>query len=186
MEIKENGGWVQNDDGWTGHEYIEPISEIIKNIILNNKPSLVYDFGCGWGHYISNINDLGIEAIGFEAYPDKRHYENIKKLDLSKPVLLERKADVSISLEVGEHIPVDFEQTFIDNVCNNTNDTIIFSWAVEGQKGDGHINCRNNDYIIEQVEKRGFQFDDSILKIRHETNGLMWFHNSLMLFNRKK
>jgi hypothetical protein len=184
MIIKENGAWIQ-DESWSGHTYIEPMSEILLTFVEKHSPSLVYDFGCGWGDYAKDISDTGIEAIGFEAYPDTSFYSNIQELDLSKPHTLERKADMSISLEVGEHIPAEFEQNFIDNICNNTKDVLVLSWAIEGQDGDGHINCRNNDYVIAEVEKRGFVFDDSILHLRHVTDGLKWFHDSLMLFNRK-
>jgi hypothetical protein len=184
MIIKENGGWVQ-DDTHSGHEYLKPMSNILLSIIKKHKPSLVYDFGCGWGDYARDISAAGVEAIGFEAYPNTSFYGNIQELDLSKPHVLKRKAEMSVSLEVGEHIPAKFEQTFIDNICNNTKDVLVLSWAIEGQGGDGHINCRNNDYVIAEVEKRGFVFDDSILHLRHTTDGLKWFHDSLMLFNRK-
>lgn len=184
MEIKENGAWIQNEDGWTGHHYIKPMSDIIVKIVSENKAKLVYDFGCGWGHYLNDISNPDIEAIGFEAYPDKRYYGNIEQQDLSQPFTLERLADISICLEVGEHIPEEFEQTFIDNICNNTNNIVIFSWAVEGQCGDGHVNEKSNDYIIDQMSRRDYVFDDSILKIREETDGLEWFHNSLMLFRK--
>jgi hypothetical protein len=184
MKIKENGSWIVEEND-PGHCYVEYMSDIIINIINEKKPALVYDFGCGYGEYIKNISELGIEAIGFEAHPNKTIYKNIEELDLSIPVVLERSADISISLEVGEHIPVEFEQIFIDNICNNTKNTVIFSWAVEGQGGDGHVNCRNNDYIISEMAKRGFMFDPSILEIRKNFNSNHWFYNTAMLFHKK-
>jgi hypothetical protein len=181
MEIKENGSWVVGDND-PGHYYLEQMSEIIINIINQNKPELVYDFGCGYGEYVRDISLLGIEAIGFEAYPNKKVYDNIQELDLSVPVILERSSDISISLEVGEHIPSEFEQIFFDNICNNTKNTVILSWAVEGQGGDGHVNCKNNDYVISEMEKRGFVFDSSILQLRKNFDPNHWFYNTLMLF----
>jgi hypothetical protein len=184
MEIKENGAWLQNDDGYSGHMYVQSMSNILNRIVLENKANLVYDFGCGFGDYTKNISRLGVETIGFEAYPDKRNYDNIQQADLSEPLLLDRKADIAISLEVGEHIPAEFEDIFIDNICNNAKDIVILSWAVEGQSGDGHINCRNNDHIIAQMSKRGFVFDESILEIRKEADEMLWFEDSLMLFRK--
>jgi hypothetical protein len=184
MKIKKNGSWVvgKND---LGHSYVERMSELIIDIVSKEEPELVYDFGCGYGHYISNISKLGIEAVGFEAHPNKSLYRNIKKLDLSIPAILKKPADISISLEVGEHIPVEFEQIFIDNICNNTKKTVILSWAVEGQPGDGHINCRNNDYIISEMAMRGFVFDPSILEKRKSFDRDHWFYNTTMLFHKK-
>jgi hypothetical protein len=184
MKIKKNGSWVvgKNDPG---HAYSEKMSELIIRIVKEQEPKLVYDFGCGYGQYISNISKLGIEAVGFEAHPNKSLYRNIKKLDLSAPANLKKSADISISLEVGEHIPVEFEQVFIDNICKNTKNTVIFSWAVEGQPGDGHVNCRNNDYIISEMAKRGFVFDPSILEIRKSFDINHWFYNTTMLFHKE-
>jgi hypothetical protein len=184
MEITKNGAWIVKEED-PGHYYSEQMSDLILQIINKKRPSLVYDFGCGYGEYIKNISALGIEAIGFEAYPNKTIYDNIQELDLSSPVILERSADISISLEVGEHLPVEFEEIFIDNICNNTKNTIILSWAVEGQIGDGHVNCRNNSYIIAHMKRRGFIFDKSILETRKIFDKNIWFHNTLMLFNKK-
>ena len=185
MEIKENGAWVVGESE-PGHCYVEQMSDIIINIINQKKPELVYDFGCGYGEYVRDISLLGIEAVGFEAYPNKKVYDNIQELDLSVPVLLERSADISISLEVGEHIPVKFEQVFIDNICNNTKSTVILSWAIEGQDGDGHVNCKNNDYVISEMAKRGFLFDDAALELRNAFDSKHWFYNTLMLFSKNK
>jgi SAM-dependent methyltransferase len=183
MKIKKNGSWVvgKND---SGHCYVEQMSDLILDLIRKDKPRLVYDFGCGYGEYLKDISTLGIEAIGFEAHPNRTRYKKIKKLDLSVPVVLEKSADISISLEVGEHIPVEFEQIFIDNICNNTLNTVILSWAIEGQPGDGHINCRNNDYIISEMTKRGFVFDPTILELRKSFDSDHWFQNTAMLFHK--
>jgi hypothetical protein len=183
MEITKSGAWIVGVSD-PGHYYSKQVSDLIIDIVKKKKPSIVYDFGCGYGEYLRDISPLVHEAVGFEAYPNKTIYENIHQTDLSAPILLENPADVSISLEVGEHIPSEFEQIFIDNLCNNTKNTLILSWAVEGQIGDGHVNCRNNDYIIAEVEKRGFIFDDSILEIRKSFDMNNWFYNTLMLFNR--
>jgi hypothetical protein len=184
IQIKENGAWIQDPDGGI-HVHLENMSRILLDLANKYSPNLVYDFGCGLGSYTKDISDAGIEAIGFEPYPDYSVYDNIQKIDLSVPLSLPRKADMSISLEVGEHIPKEFEQIFIDNICNNTKDILVLSWAVEGQGGHGHVNCRNNDYIIAEVEKRGFRFDESILNIRNVTENLRWFRSTLMLFQRK-
>jgi hypothetical protein len=183
MEIKKNGSWIVEEND-PGHCYVEYMSDIILKIVNEKKPALVYDFGCGYGEYIKNISRLGIEAIGFEAHPNRTRYENIQELDLSIPIVLERSADISISLEVGEHIPAKFEQIFLNNICNNTKDTVVLSWAIEGQTGDGHVNCRNNDYIISEMEKRGFVFDPTILETRKSFNSDQWFQNTAMLFHK--
>ena len=90
-----------------------------------------------------------------------------------------------MSLEVGEHIPREHEQTFLDNVCRYANELIVLSWAVEGQAGLGHVNCRNNDYIVEQMRQRGYVLDDTTSKLR-EAAQVPWFKDTLMVFRKDK
>ena len=45
-----------------------------------------------------------------------------------------------MSLEVGEHLPKEFEDIFINNLDNNNNYGIVLSWAIKGQGGYGHYN----------------------------------------------
>lgn len=186
MEINTSGSWILNDDNDNGHKFIQKVSDKIIEIIQKEGSKSVYDFGCGYGMYLKDIQSrLNIEGVGFEEYPRTTYYNNIQAKDLSKPFILEDKADLSISLEVGEHIPKEFESIFIDNICNNTESTIVLSWAIPGQDGNGHINCQPNEYIISELELRGFEFSSDLLEFRKDED-LLWFSNTLMLFHRKK
>jgi tryptophanyl-tRNA synthetase len=93
--------------------------------------------------------------------------------------------DVVLSLEVGEHIPEEFEEQFIDNICKHAKKHLVISWAIEGQGGSGHVNCKNNNYIIAQVKDRGFtyNFNDSET-IRKAATNASWFGYTIMVFDR--
>ena len=52
-------------------------------------------------------------------------------LDLSKTHVFDNKYDWVLSLEVGEHIPKEYENIFIDNLCNNCINGIIISWVLD-------------------------------------------------------
>jgi len=93
--------------------------------------------------------------------------------------------DVVLSLEVGEHIPAEFEQQFIDNICKHAKKHLAISWAIEGQGGSGHVNCKNNNYIISKVEDRGFKFNfNDSEKIRKAATNASWFGYTIMVFDR--
>ena len=66
------------------------------------------------------------------------------------------KPDWILSLEVGEHIPKEFESAFIQNLTRNAKKGIIISWAIKGQGGYGHFNEQNNKYIKNLLYKFGF------------------------------
>jgi hypothetical protein len=78
--------------------------------------------------------------------------------DLTQPLNLGMNQGNVICIEVGEHIPIEFEQVFIDNICEQVikGGQLILSWAHEGQQGYGHVNCRPDWYVIEEFHKRGF------------------------------
>lgn len=179
------GFWSSLSDLNT-HIHVPKMEALLIGLAQKYKPNLIYDFGCGYGLYSKALSDAtGVETIGFEGEPNTIFYSNILKANLAKPLSLDKQAEMVISLEVGEHIPKEFEQIFLDNIANNASNIVVLSWAVVGQGGNGHINCQNNDYIIKEMGKRGFWFNPKILKIRNIEN-LRWFKNSLMLFERIK
>ena len=87
-----------------------------------------------------------------------------------------------ISLEVGEHIPKEFEQRYLDNITKAAKFGVILSWAVVGQDGHGHVNCQNNDYIIAEMAKRGFTYSKIESEHLRKSATLSWFKNTLMVF----
>lgn len=109
----------------------------------------------------------------------------VKYLDLSEPFLLSQKFDWILSLEVGEHIPIEFEQNFLDNLDKHSCKGVILSWAIPGQGGHHHVNNRPSQYIIDQMAKRGFQFDENWTDRFRSAAELSWFKNSTMTFSRK-
>jgi len=105
-----------------------------------------------------------------------------KNIDISQPQKFDKR-ECTISLEVGEHIPKIFEQNYLDNIISSSHN-IILSWAILGQGGYGHVNCRNNDYIIDKFNQFGYRYNmvDS-LYLRYGSS-LTWFKNTIMVFNR--
>ncbi|XP_066944838.1 uncharacterized protein [Macrobrachium rosenbergii] len=106
----------------------------------------------------------------------------IHTTDLSVPLKLDRKYDWILSLEVGEHIPKEKEQTFIDNLAQHACKGIVLSWAVVGQGGYNHVNTRNNDYVQQQMEKRGLKMDQETSQNLRKKVAVSWFKNTLMVY----
>merc|ERR1739842_266376 len=90
--------------------------------------------------------------------------------------------DWAMSIEVGEHIPAESEDIFIDNITKHACKGIILSWAVPGQGGQGHINEQYNGHVIEQLKKRGFRHDLSGQTDLRMMVVLPWFINTIMVF----
>ena len=66
---------------------------------------------------------------------------------------LDEKYDLIICMEVVEHIEQIYEQNLFRTILYNShpNTTLVFSGAHEGQRGRNHVNCRDSDYWLKQI-----------------------------------
>jgi len=168
------------------HRYDSKLAEYIA-IIYKNINS-VADVGCGTGRYCKCFKDAGIPIVhGYEGTIGIKEiavYDDIMTVDLTKRRWVDIVYDLVICLEVGEHIPKTYEQVFIDNLCRYVSKDLILSWAVPGQGGAGHFNELSNEYIIKELAKRGFIFDDGASMKLRESSSLKWFRYTLMKFEK--
>jgi hypothetical protein len=181
-EISTNGSWIIDDVNTSEHCFDIQLSNSLIELISENKFKTLYDLGCGLGKYVSEIRNSGFEIDGFDGnpYTESLTYGLCKVLDLSQPQELSER-DCTISLEVGEHIPKEFEDIYLSNLCKSSKN-IILSWAIEGQAGYGHVNCRNNDYIINKMYQRGYNINLEYTNFLREKSSLWWFKNTIMVF----
>jgi hypothetical protein len=180
----ETGVWLDR----TAHKTDIGLLSFLLNFFVREKAT-IYDLGCGAGAYSKAFRAAGLDI---ECYDGSPHAEKMSDglcstRDLAYPVDLEPR-DWVLSLEVGEHVPKDFEKVFIDNVTKLANKGMILSWAVPGQDGFGHYNCQPNDYIISEVQSRGFTHDADLQEQLRDNiranKGFWYFENTLMAFRK--
>ena len=161
-----------------------PLCNAIVNL-LGGQVKTAIDIGCGNGTYTIQLRAQGIDCLGYDASPLTPEITNglCGVMDFSEYIDL-GKFDLVLSLEVGEHIPPQYEQVFIDNVCRATDKYVILSWAVEGQNGMGHVNCKNNDYVIQEMGKREFIYNGLYTQFLKFEISLFWLKDTLMVFNK--
>ena len=123
---------------------------------------------------------------GYDGSPNVEEvtHGHVKTLDLSVPQDLGRQWDWVMSLEVGEHIPKQFEDTYLTNVLKPAKEGIVMSWAIRGQGGRSHVNELNNVEVVEMLVERGFLPVFSWWHTLRENASLYWFKNTLMVFRR--
>jgi len=146
----------------------------------------IIDFGCGDCSYVKFLRTNGIDAYGIDQNNNMVGEKYYIHQDLTNNLQLD--CEYVQSFEVGEHIPIEKMETFINNICMTAKKGVIISWAVEGQGGDGHINERNNDYIIEQFMKRNFIFDEkasAFFKNNHYGINFLYLPFSMMVFKKQ-
>lgn len=184
--LHETGYWYANT-AVNNHIHSPKLSNWIINFLDKEKDKFVYDFGCGMGYYLNDLNNNGFtKLVGVEGEPIPNNYSfSIIGKNLSEPFNLGEKGNV-IFLEVGEHIPKQYQDTVIDNVTNHCSDYLIMSWAVRGQDGLGHFNELNNDEVIPEFEKRGFKFLENETKDARQNvdDHCSYFVNTIMIFKK--
>ena len=196
MKINSRGYW-ENETA-EGHGVDTNLVIGIRTFLDREAESHYYpeltllDIGCGNGYYSHylKMNSIYIEPTCYDGNP---HTIEITKgkceiMDFSKYQVLPIY-DWVLSLEVGEHIPYEYEHIFIHNLVKHARFGIILSWATPGQNGDGHVNCKTNEYIREKIVKNGFKFDvNSTDFLRRMASPYpevgYWFKNTLMVFRR--
>lgn len=153
------------------------------SIIKMFKVKTAVDIGCGNGAYTHNLIDSGIDCCGFDGSPLTYILTSglCSVMDFSQPVMI-GKFDLVLCLEVGEHVPNEYEKVFIDNICNASQKWICLSWGIPGQPGYGHVNCQTNEYIINELKSRGFNYRNDLSLILRENSTFDWFKNTLMIF----
>lgn len=148
-------------------------------------PQTIVDFGCGCGHFSNSIANLtGGEALGLNGDIPKNKEIEIIKWDLSEPVELDDKFDLVISLEVAEHIPEEKADIFIDSLCRH-GETVLFSAAIPGQGGVGHLNEQHHFYWHKKFQERGYKYFDIIRPlIKDKKEVPFWYRNNIFLYEK--
>jgi hypothetical protein len=150
-------------------------------------PGSTADLGCGKGDYCAYLAAKGWPmVVGYEGTPGIAkiaNYAKINEMDLSVQQTIPAY-QFAMSLEVAEHVPPEREQAFVSNVVRASMQELLISWAVDGQSGVGHVNCRDNYYVIDLLATYGFKLSKTITSLLRSKSTLPWFKNTLMWFYR--
>lgn len=149
----------------------------------------ILDLGCGIGQYglYFKRSNASFHWTGFDGAINVEEYTSdfVRWADLSVPgFIIPDLADWVMALEVGEHVPAEFEDVVLDNIARNSKCGAIVSWAIPGQGGHAHVNNRPNSYVIQKFRDRGFEYDDVKSQEGKAAAQYLWFKNTIMVFRR--
>lgn len=190
VEVNDRGYWLNNT--LAGHCFDPGLGKAILSVLSYTEARDIADFGCGPGWYVALLRKEGYEAQGYDGNPNVEHLSSLffpngfycQQADLSEELTTDTPFDMIICLEVGEHIPVAYEETFFKNLAKNAGSYILLSWAIGNQEGDGHVNCRPNRYVIDQLAKLGFSLNIPVSNYLRSEASLPWFHKTIMFFQK--
>ncbi|HEV2531094.1 methyltransferase domain-containing protein [Phenylobacterium sp.] len=148
----------------------------------------VLDVGCGAAAWLRVHQELGVsQVLGLDGdYLDPALLliapDGFWPADITQPLALGRRYDLVQCLEVAEHVPPDAGPGLIDNLVGH-GDHILFSAAVPGQGGKGHINERPLGYWRDLFAERGYRaFDYLRPRIAREAEIEWWYRYNTLLY----
>lgn len=152
------------------------------------EPETVLDVGGGEGWWSRAYEEFGAKTTLLES-SDAETMSVGDRLtwDLDDPRLADRVIDhydVAVCLEVAEHL--HNPEQLIDFLCK-ASDTIVFSAAIPGQSGAGHINCKWQSEWAAMFIERGYEVSQA-LAFHIWENRLIepWYRQDLLICTTDK
>ena len=171
---------------------------IVHYIMKNVQPALksVIDYGCGAGWFLYYFKkDFGInDILGLEPSPsamliaDPLVRDDVMPLSLTDFIIFRRNFDLAMNIEVAEHINKKFADRIVKNITRYS-DLLIFSAAVPGQGGVGHVNEQPFEFWKNKICDTGFSFkEEETQKFRQflkKKKAKKWYYNNLAIFRKE-
>lgn len=156
---------------------------------LVGEPKAVVDFGAGSCDLLAQLIELRpeVDCIGVDhpEMPTDGIYiprDCFIHADLSKPLDLGRRFDIATCLEAAEHLPPEAAETIVETLVRHS-DTIIFSAAIPGQGGTGHLNEQWPSYWIERFAAHGYSCFDVLRPATwNNQNVVVWYRKNMLIF----
>jgi len=147
------------------------------------------DVGCGTGTWLEATSSIGsTSTVGIEGDWLPAHLfhtgSSLVRKDLQQGFDLNKKFDLTISLEVAEHLPSSSAPSFVSSLASSS-DLILFSAAPPGQGGNNHVNEQPLQYWIDLFSHHGFSPLDYIRPVIWNDPKIdFWYKQNILVFER--
>lgn len=166
-------------------------AKVVPYVISLVRPQSVADVGCGTGTWTAEFARHGVgDVLGIDgAHVGRTRLEiaasSFLHWDLERPVRLERTFDLAISMEVAEHLSPGRARSFVNDLTGLA-PVVLFSAAIPGQGGVGHINEQWPSYWARIFEERGFRAVDGLRgQFWNDAEVESWYRQNMLLYVRE-
>ncbi|MFY0628962.1 MAG: methyltransferase domain-containing protein [Flavobacteriaceae bacterium] len=168
---------------------LESPNLIVPEVLKFITPKSVVDIGCGLGNFLHVFKQNGVEEIlGVNGpwvekellfkYIDQ---EEFLEWDLEKEIVLDKKYDLAVNLEVAEHLNEKAADTIVKTLVN-AGEVVLFSAAIPLQGGQNHINEQPLTYWEEKFSKHGYVVHDIIRSVIWDNDKIPFWYRQNMVF----
>jgi hypothetical protein len=153
------------------------------------RPVSVVDVGCADGFWLEAFALAGLEdLLGIDGpwLPPERRPFHFCEHDLCTPFRwFDSRFDLVVSLEVAEHLPESAADVYL-NTLATLGDRVLFSAAVPGQGGHGHINEKPAEWWQEKFAARGFARGEAIgQRFAGDSRVDWWYSRNMVIYSRE-
>ena len=164
------------------------VRALAKLFIAHLGNASVTELGAGIGRYRRALLGLGVrQYTAFDGMPDVdvKSHGAVGYADLSQPCEHIVRSDFGMSLEVAEHIPPQFEATFLDNLDRANERGVIVSWSAFKDTAHGHVNAKSASAAQRTIEARGYVLDRNLTRHLRKHASFPYLRRTIMLFRRR-
>lgn len=145
------------------------------------KPSIVIDVGCGEGWWGAAFAKHGATAVGVDGAYVTDPVIEFHPHDLAQPFGDFGSFDMAVCLEVAEHLPASRADGFVADLCQLA-PVVVFSSAIPGQNGVGHVNEAWPEYWAEKFNANGYSVTGSLRwNIWNDERIERWYRQNLII-----
>lgn len=161
---------------------------VVPIVIELTAPRSVVDVGCGLGTWLAAFVDAGVaDAVGVDGPSVDRQrlsipVESFLARDLTQPLDLGRTFDLAVCVEVAEHLPAQAAARLVGDLARLA-PVVLFSAAVPGQGGTGHVNEQWPEYWAALFRDVEYDVVDCLRpRIWHDPDVQFYYAQNLLLF----
>lgn len=168
-------------------------AEIIVPIVLEavGHCNSVVDVGGGTGawlsvflrHGVGKVALFEVQEVSAQLLIDPAYYQPVD-LNQTMPSLSRQRFDLALCLECAEHLHPSRSTPLVATLTSCT-DVVLFSAAIPGQPGNGHINLQFPSYWRQLFANHGFIRHDVIRPLIITRQDIpYWYRQNLYVFSR--
>lgn len=148
----------------------------------------ILEAGAGIGRYVAELRSRGHVCWGVDGIEGIEELSDglVRQADLTTALSWangDSRPQWCLSFEVGEHIPAELADRYLDNVAYAASDGLMVSWAVVGQPGRNHIHCQLPEWVSCELGKRRWTVDTPATLRARQIAGKGW-DKKLLVFKR--